>query len=191
MWYFTVLANSPRPLGIRAKRRIKMIQIAIDNLCAALGSAPQASDSFVEKAEILHDFAIKVSEEVLRRAGIDKVKNEDLWENNQLVVQAGIPDSGAPPDALFSLYLQGVPSTLTGTYDSFSLAHDLVCCDDRVLLWKNGDNGKFTKIFTYEEAARFLIFWLAEKILQIIRKNEWDRMKEMPDLFDRLMKFAE
>jgi hypothetical protein len=34
-----------------------------------------------------------------------------------------------------------------------------------------------------------VILWLAEKILQIIRKNEWDRIKELPDLYDRLATF--
>mgnify|MGYP001596821738 FL=1 len=165
----------------------------VNEICAAIGS--QSED--LAKARKLIDFGEKVSEEILIRAGFTKpvlhkedwVPDRESFDANQLANSLDLPEY-TPDDHILSqtLTLYNVPTALNvrnrdvGT-KTIPIASEFIFCKRRVIV---GDGVKVRQVMTYEEAARYIVFWFAEKILQIIRKNEWDRMRSMPDLYDRL-----
>ncbi len=149
------------------------------------------------RAEKIILFAEWVSKQVLLLAGFIEPKMVvkdgvhqmdrpyDPWARNQMASTAERPED-VPEDALktASLQLHNIPTSLDATHDS-PLAHEFVFCKRRVLEW-DGKRDRAHRVLTYEETARFVLFWLAEKILQITRKNEWDRVQKMTDLYERL-----
>lgn len=163
-----------------------MIQTAIDSLCGMINNIPQTNEASRHKAKILQDFATKVSEEILRRAGFDE-KDSEQWRSNLLAIVAGIPYTDVPQDTIgrCGLFLRNLPSSLTGEDGNISLAHALVFGNNRVIEL-NDKTGKPRRVMSYEETARFLVFWLQIKILEISRKNNWDRISGLPDLYDRI-----
>ena len=163
-------------------------QVAIDALTIALKQVPSDSAEFKNKAKIICSFACRTSEEVLVRVGFG-AEDTDAKYNTQIAVLADRPDDG-PPDMLDieTLQLQSVPTSLATTTETPKTAHEFVFCKSRVVEWDSQRNHVF-RVLTYEETARFTIFWLAEKILQIVRKNNWDRVAQLPDLYDRLASF--
>lgn len=169
-----------------------MVAKAVEALCKELGEI--GSDEVVAaklKSTILKEFAEQVSDEVLRRAGM---AGSEMGELNRLITIDGDPpfEDAVPDDDnyLGCIWLHDVPSALNQRHDGADFPQELVCVTGGVQLWirsRNRDTDKkLNKVMSYEEAARFLIFWLAEKILQIIRKNKWDRVEQLPDLFDQL-----
>jgi hypothetical protein len=164
----------------------------VNDLCVAIGSETED----LAKARKLIEFGEKVSEEVLIRAGFMKLTLKSDWlpdresfDANQLAQALDLPDY-APDDYIHrqTLTLYHVPTALNArNHDvgtkSIPIASEFIFCKRRVIV---GDGIKVRQVMTYEEVARYIVFWFAEKILQIIRKNEWDRMRTMPDLYDRL-----
>ena len=143
------------------------------------------------KARVICEFADKVSDEVLHRAGyvwpedFDDTAGRDMWNANEIAVDLeGDVCEDAPLDCFRSLLLPNVPATLTAR-EHPNEATELLFGKGRVLDW-NKKYHRPNRVMSYEEAARFVVFALAEKILQIIRKNEWDQMRRMVDLYDRL-----
>lgn len=164
-------------------------QLAVDALCGALQNEPQDEEQWRKKAKVICDFAENVSREVLKRAGFaDSSPQNDAWLSNLLTQTVDDVPDGAPQDAFAELFLCSVRATLTSKDNE--AAQNPEC----TLLFGNGramilNGSKVQSVLNYEETARFVIFWLAEKILQIIRKNKWDRISQLPDLFDRLASF--
>jgi hypothetical protein len=170
-----------------------MVGKAVEELCGIINRVPQGDEEWQRKAEIIGEFADRVSDYVLKKAGFNKksTRNQDLWSANS-IAKSQIDPEAMPDDCFTVLWLCNVPASFTTNRDYFNIAHEIAFCSKRVLLVESDytdDSCKILKVMTYEEAARFVIFWLAEKILQIIRKNNWDRVKELPDLFDRLATF--
>jgi len=173
-----------------------MTQQAVTELCELMKPHVWEEADSRRRADAIVSFACSVSEEVLKRAGITKdlpgwrfyllaIASDQLAERPEDYVGASNPSGQGR--LLMSLNLYSVPSDLS-VYRGPGVAHTLIFCCDRVLFWDSPHDRPFCSK-SYEDAARFVIFWLAEKILQIIRKNNWDRVSELPDLFDRLMAF--
>lgn len=153
-------------------------------LCNGIGGNSQTMLDPKKASEQLITFSEEVSHEVLRRAGF--VSPHEL-QPNQLALRLDGVAENAPDDMLEGsniLELYNVPASLDAVHAP-KMAHAFVFCAARVLDWDD-EKERARRVMTYEEAARFILFWFAEKILQIIRKNEWDRVRTLPDLFDRL-----
>jgi hypothetical protein len=157
----------------------------VNGLCAAI--SVESEDE--KKGELLTSFTEKLSEQILLRAGL--TKDSEDWEANLLALALDPPDYYAPDDYLpiQALTCYNVPTALNARSRDVGtkpMAQEFIFCRKRVVM---GDGTKIRQVLTYEETARFLVFWFAEKIMQIIRKNQWDRMQHMPELFDRLAEF--
>lgn len=180
-----------------------MISMTLTEMVRQLTSAVGSSNSSdTDKSRTLIAFVEEVAEQVLLRAGFVKPKMVvvnnvhqmdrplDPWLGNRIASTAELPEDG-PDDMLEgvpSLWLENVPTALDAHCVMESKVHEFVFCTNRVIEW-DSEHARVRRVMTYEEVARFVILWLAEKILQIIRKNEWDRIKELPDLYDRLATF--
>jgi hypothetical protein len=165
---------------------------AVRSLCGIMRE--RSSDDCYVKAEAICRFATQASRAVLERAGVDFRKDPKRWSQNQLA-DAEPRDCDTPYDSDFlaTLFLNKVPSTLDRKIDR-CLPQDPAKLSEHIFLFKRDGRvhemdlktDKTRRVLTYEETARFVVFWFAERIIQITRKNEWDRVRELPDLFDRL-----
>ncbi len=161
------------------------LQTAIDALLTAFSEVPKDNSASRRKADILSNFAERFSEEVLQRAGLNK-EDRVFGHNLLAIAHPEFVNEASPPDSFGCLDLYNAPSTLDATVDPH-IAHTFVYGNERVLEWNN-KQGTIHRTLTYDETARLVVFWLAEKVLQILKKNEWDRVNRLPDLFDRLMR---
>ncbi len=165
---------------------------------------PQVSVATIsdeEKARVIVEFGNRLAEEVLLRAGytdpdvgpVDDVDAREKWNSNLIFydLEGDMPGDGYPSDCFHEIWLQNIPATLdiVGGEDP-PIAHRLMFGKGRVVEWNNKRN-RIQRVMTYEEAARYVILWSAEKILQITRKNRWDepQMLSTLELFDRMSKF--
>jgi hypothetical protein len=144
-------------------------------------------------AECLINFSVETSKEVLRIAGFKEVNDSELkprFNDNMLADKYPLPDGYRPPDVVheYSLWLVDVSSSLDTWESDLKIRHEFVFCKTRVIDWDD-KNSRVRRVLTYEETARFIVFWFAENILRIIRKNRWDRIQQLPDLYDRLATF--
>lgn len=173
-----------------------MINQTISYLISELRSIPKdtsAVERSKHKANIILEFAEKASKRILKEADFEYDDDEgDILYANMMAHGTAI--EGVPDDCFTvndtSLFLKKVPPLLDATDFDASLSksnllHELVFGIDRVLDW-DGENYKIKRIMSYEEAARLIIFFLAENILNIMRENKWDRIEKLPDLYDRL-----
>lgn len=173
-----------------------MINQTVSYLISELRSIPKdtnAVERSKRKVNIILEFAEKASKRILKEADFEYDDDEgDVFYANMMA--HGIATDGVPDDCFevsdTSLYLKKVSPFLNATdYDaSFSESnklHELVFGIDRVLDW-DGKNYKIIRVMSYEEAARLVIFFFAENILNIMRENKWDRIEKLPDLYDRL-----
>jgi hypothetical protein len=171
-------------MGIREhKEDLKMIQTAIDVLSDMLKNVPQDFNESRHKAKILCDFAEKFAEEILRRLGFEKDITVEEFNLLAVAISESVSES-APSDSFAILELYDVPLLLNADSNP-PLAHVLFFGNERVLDWDDEANEP-KNVMTYEEAARFVVFWLQIKILQICQANKWDRVNQLPDMFDRL-----
>ncbi len=169
------------------------LQAAVNGLTALLGTP---SGSWETKAEIICEFVEAVSRAVLVRCGLDP-EDRYNWIAEPLAHGGKFGgrdlahewDGGDRPglaDLTHEICLINVPATLSLTPDdSPPVVHYLLFGEGRVVDWDT----KYMRphrIMTYEEAVRLIVFWLAEKILKFTRKNNWDRVRQLPDLYDRL-----
>jgi hypothetical protein len=162
---------------------------AVEALLSVLRIDPETGTepSSTRKAKTICNFAENISDQILLRSGFER-RVDNKWIANQLVEVFDASDSreGYPGDYIQEMYLYRISSSLTSSNtDRGNGEHLLIFGNERALEW-NPKTDKPHQIMTYEEAARFVIFWLAEKILQIIRKNHWDRVSTLPSLYDRL-----
>lgn len=161
-----------------------MIENAMKALLGAIRE--QAPEDWKGKAEIIGEFATGLSEMIADRLGMDADDLKFAW-----AIDEG-PDGwkdlldNRPPDILFELQLSRVSSSLVVDQDSEIM---LLFCKGRVLDRTIG-TGKNRRVMTYEETARFVLFWFAEKLIQIIRKNHYDRVEKLPNLLDRLLEIV-
>jgi len=169
-----------------------MLEQAIAAMTDALGEMSVGdSEEWRRKANIIGDFATAVSDAVLARAGIEKEGGDSPWNFNRLVGHmAGYPDEEGPPGCLYiALDLNNVPAGLDAI--GFPRQTCLVFCEGNVVEWsERGDHNRAIRSMSYEEAARYVVLWLAEKLIQIIRRNRWDRVSTLPTLWDRLAVLA-
>lgn len=162
-----------------------MFTTTLTKLCEEISTPNELTNR--QKALKIIAFAEAASDQILLRAGFPRSSKD--WEANSIAISLDRP-SYSPDDELDinALALYKVPATLNaradqvGT-DELDTAHEFVFCKTRVIM---GDGVKLRTVFTYEEAARFILYWIMEKILQIGRKNNWDRLAQMPNLFDRM-----
>lgn len=140
------------------------------------------------KAEVIVHFAEEVSKEILRKAGLP----EEMRDANMLVFVLDDLPEYTPGSGWGNIFLLNVPSDLSWkeSDEGYPLvAHNLVfMCDGRVLDWDE-KNHRPRKTMSYEDAARLVVLWLEEKILQILRKNRWDKVKDVVDIYDRMSHF--
>lgn len=179
--------NSSRPMGKRVKEGQMETQKAIEFLCRQI--RPAGDEDWSAKASIIIEFAERVGAQLLEDAGFQR--NSACWGTNQLAESFRIDDEEDHERLgdirhTEGLWLLRLRSDLSHTEDDEpQVDHALYFCYGRVveLNWKTNS---VMQVMSYEEAARFVVFWLAGKILEIIRKNQWDRVSRLPDLFDRL-----
>ncbi len=153
---------------------------------------PGTQDVWKTKAGYVCDFSEHVAEELLNRLGFKDENSDDdgydIYHANLIAKQVDPPHE-APPDCFTSLWLLNVRADLTEPADADPpIAHEFAFGDGRVISFTK--KKRIERVMSYEEAARFIILWLMEKLLQIMRKNHWDRIDKLPDLFDRLAAFT-
>lgn len=163
------------------------LQNTINSLLKVMDSVPANTDVWNKKAAILCNFAESVAKQVLDKAGFKGAFDQ---RSANMIAKEIDPDDEAPSDCFSSLWLLSIKSDLTELTDADPpVMHEFVFGTERVLLY-NTKTKKLESVMTYEEAARFVILWLLEKLLQIMRENRWDRIEQLPDLFDRLASFV-
>lgn len=168
-----------------------MVQNAIKELCALIPSSGSETKKWENAAQAICRFAQTVSDSVLLRAGFHRTHPH--WSCNSLVLAKG--ENGDILNRVNSntgmlLMLNKIRTDLAATQPVGDYEeHAFYFRIGKVVEW-DSRNDRQHRVLSYEEAARFIIFWLAEKILQICRKNEWDRIKNLPNLFDLLGKFV-
>ena len=160
-----------------------MLNATISEMIGHLGSC---ADDCEKQANIIIDFALDLSKLILAKAGI---KAESSNWNDLARDFSDDPPEESPDDCFASLWLMRVSASLTNKENDRHKEFELLFGMNRVLDWNTKTN-KANRIMTYEETARFVILWFAERIVQIIRKNHWDGISTLPDLFDRLMEFS-
>ena len=173
------------------------LQTAVNGLAALVGRPRE--DDWQAKAKIVCDFATAVGKEMMRRCGFDVAQEREDWKENVPIQDfSDDTDPDAPEDVFAELWIVDVPATLTLTVEEMETHPDahikckLLFGRGRVLEGKRIGIGreeklKIQRVMTYDEAARYVIFWIAEKMLQVMRKNNWDRVQHLPDLYDRLV----
>lgn len=182
--------------------------IDLQRALSALVGSVFAEEGCEEKAKMLARFAQDASEMALDAFGLRKDSSERL--DNQFVYDFG-HDLGIdwgdafPADGFYSLGLCNVLPHLDNDSNHcgpMSLSYDLLFGDGRVHLFDLSEvrdsssahdnamgtnRGKFTRMMSYEAAAVFVVCWLAEQLLSLVRNNPWGKVKDMPAIFNRLM----
>jgi hypothetical protein len=164
-----------------------MLQGAINAVTELLESIPQDDKAWEEKAKVLCVFAEEISKDTLHAAGLHEDQGDNWWYNALArTFNEGDIDDDIPSDCFLELWLTNAPATLTAN-GAYSLQPEikLFFGKGRVLDW-NSKTRKPNRIMSYENAARLVIFWLMEKILKILRKNQWDRVNGDVEIFDHL-----
>jgi len=181
-------------MEIRAKDRVVTESFVVSAVSSLLRIMRESTDGDWEhKAHAIWGFALRTSEAILDRAGFDPLDIK-LWQANQLAeAEPRDGDDDRESSFIATLWLTRVPSTLdavplsdTATYDAKAIEHTFLFLKGGRVEERDPKTRRVRRVLTYEETARFVVFWFAERIIQIIRKNEWDRVRELPDLFDRI-----
>lgn len=173
-------------MGKRARKTsMDRIGSAIKSLLSVM--AQEAGSNPGKKAEILCRFAQSVETDVLQRAHL----TDEQRRANSFVCWTVIErDEYRVPNQCCDdeLLLTNPRSDLSCSWESpqkddpdycFYFCYDSVAEYDVV-------KKRIRRTMSYDEMARFIIFWFEEKILQILRKNRWDKVSGLVDLYDRM-----
>jgi hypothetical protein len=159
----------------------KDVNQAVQLMLASVPS-PGEEAAVRRKAEILCDFATELNREFFARIGVTDIETID---SNCLANDLGgeVPDGKSfLADAFRSLTLN-IPSSDLRTREDSDLHVEVVFCFTRVMLREKGSS-RYRRPMTYEDAARYIVYFFAEQIMMMMRKNNW--YDDLGDLFDKI-----
>lgn len=175
-----------------------MLQKAIRELTGLI----ETTEDWEAKAKVICDFACAVSDAMLERAGrpwpddsVDPVKHDDMITaagENQLAEVPGDDVLGGedPPGYFKELRLFDPSPQLhhhllgnqSATWKPYLFA------EGHVAEYDSNGKGEYrpTRTMSYEEFARFVVLHMMRKLVQIMYRQRWDHVAQLPSLFDRL-----
>jgi hypothetical protein len=175
-----------------------MVQQAVDELMQALARVPGPEDDshWRAKADILCTFGRQVSAAIVRAAGLGVETEEGVW--NCLTAHFEI-DSADLRFKVFgdrvdnsngeALHLYYVRPDLTTSEAESAIETTLIFCRGRIINWDERRD-RIRRVMSYEEAAQSLVFWMMEKLMHIIQRNNWHRMQGAVNIYDRMLQFV-
>lgn len=149
-------------------------------------SIEKPSQNWQAKAKILCDFAENAASETLKRANLtlETGINQDPWHSNLFAFfREGFLPGAAPSESYGSLVLADISPTFSQAKPS-QPAYLIVFLPGSIQIYKPPET--LLRTTTYDDAARFVVFWIEEKLLQILQANEWDKISDLVDLYDRM-----
>lgn len=182
---------------MKEEKKMGRLQDVIESMTSIIKTAPE--EDWREKAKIICEFAQGVSNEVIKSTGYkETIENTTGDELIHVINYYAEDNEGMIADLPDDIFAEMIFSDVPPQLDVDEYARDYVKTSNygfgkgRVLAFDYSDDEcgyKTKKVMSYNEAVREIIFWLEEKILQIIKANHWDRVSSLVDLYDRMTHF--